>query len=277
MTRSCRSRAIRSRSSKHGQLLGVRPPGRELERERGLNGEGRDHLGRPRRLNGPPPDRRPTVSTPAHVAGRAQREQAPPGPSAPWGAGRPPRSARRGEVVDGQRPPRRRAPGQTATCPPGPPGRWRRRRRRPSAYSSVSRRPSSCGSASVTRSRRTASRAWRVRVAEHRDGAVAGQQRDGQLAAGPQPVPAAAWPRRRAGRSRPRRRPPRQARSSTASSSSVNSPPPRFSVRYRLPKTRSRTRTGTPRKVRIAGWPVGEPRRLRVRRDVWRAAASAGP
>src|ERR1700746_1765395 len=45
---------------------------------------------------------------------------------------------------------------------------------------------------------------------------------------------------------------------STASSSSVNSPPPRLLVRYRLPNTSSRTRTGTPRKLRIGGWPSGD-------------------
>ncbi len=40
---------------------------------------------------------------------------------------------------------------------------------------------------------------------------------------------------------------------STDSSSSSNRAPPRFSVRYRLPKTCSRTRIGTPRKESIGG------------------------
>ena len=44
-----------------------------------------------------------------------------------------------------------------------------------------------------------------------------------------------------------------------ASSSSVNSPPPRLFVRYRLPNTSSRTRTGTPRNDRIGGCPAGNP------------------
>ncbi len=39
----------------------------------------------------------------------------------------------------------------------------------------------------------------------------------------------------------------------TASSSSSKASPPRFSVRYRLPKTWSRTRIGTPRKLFIGG------------------------
>ena len=46
---------------------------------------------------------------------------------------------------------------------------------------------------------------------------------------------------------------------STASSSSVNAAPPRLLVRYRLPNTSSRTRTGTPRKPRIGGCPSGKP------------------
>ena len=46
---------------------------------------------------------------------------------------------------------------------------------------------------------------------------------------------------------------------STASSSSVNSPPPRLPVRYKLPNTSSRTRTGTPRKPCIGGCPSGKP------------------
>ena len=43
------------------------------------------------------------------------------------------------------------------------------------------------------------------------------------------------------------------------SSSSLNSAAPRFSARYRLPKTVSRTRTGTPRKLCIGGWLGGKP------------------
>ena len=46
-----------------------------------------------------------------------------------------------------------------------------------------------------------------------------------------------------------------RARSSSASKSS----PPRFSVRYRLPYTRPRAVTGTPRNDRIGGWLAGKP------------------
>lgn len=46
---------------------------------------------------------------------------------------------------------------------------------------------------------------------------------------------------------------------STDSSSLSNCPPPRFSVRYRLPKTWLRTRMGTPRKVFMGGWWGGKP------------------
>src|SRR4051794_41803309 len=45
---------------------------------------------------------------------------------------------------------------------------------------------------------------------------------------------------------------------STALSSAVNWPPPRFSVMYRLPKTAPRTSTGTPRNERIGGGGGGE-------------------
>ena len=45
----------------------------------------------------------------------------------------------------------------------------------------------------------------------------------------------------------------------TASSASVKSPPSRFSVRYRFPKTLPPAITGTPRNVRIGGWFGGKP------------------
>ena len=43
------------------------------------------------------------------------------------------------------------------------------------------------------------------------------------------------------------------------SSADVKWFPSRLSVRYRLPKTRPRTRTGTPRKDPMGGWPSGKP------------------
>ena len=45
----------------------------------------------------------------------------------------------------------------------------------------------------------------------------------------------------------------------SCSSSAVNSPPAMRSVRYRLPKTSSPIRTGTPRKLPIGGCPGGNP------------------
>ena len=56
------------------------------------------------------------------------------------------------------------------------------------------------------------------------------------------------------------RSPPLPARASSVTSSwssSVKSSPPAFSVRYRFPYATPRSRIGTPRNVRIGGWPAG--------------------
>ena len=71
------------------------------------------------------------------------------------------------------------------------------------------------------------------------------------------------------------------ASADTMSSSSAVNVSPSFLVRYRLPKTSSRTRTGTPRNPRIGGWSGGKPTECSWtlgRRGGWHAAArSAEP
>ena len=68
MTRSCRSRAIRSLSSYSDSCAGVRPAGGELERDAGLRRE-RGHHVHLSGGNGVAPWRRPTVSTPRTLPG----------------------------------------------------------------------------------------------------------------------------------------------------------------------------------------------------------------
>ena len=96
-------------------------------------------------------------------------------------------------------------------------------------------------------------------IGEHVGGLGAGQQPGGDLGAGLDPALLAASRLVQPGVLDRDARRGAQGDQDRLAEVSRNSPTFRLPVRYRLPNTTSRTRTGTPRKPCIGGWPAGKP------------------